>query len=249
MAKPIIETYNLGKKYNIFSPSKKKRKFHLDSVLPFRDKKEVWALRNLDLKVEEGDIMAVMGSNGSGKSTLFRLLSEITDASEGDIMLRGKVTSMIEVGVGFHVELTGRENIYFNGAVLGMSRKETERQFDEIVAFSGVEQYLDVPIKKYSNGMYVKLAFAVASHLRTDILLVDEVLSVSDHAFRQKSISKLKQLAHEGRTIMIVSHDTQVLRSLCKSALHLENGRMVDLGGFESVFSKFNTNKAGEEVL
>lgn len=235
MEKPIIETFDLGKKYRIASPDGKKERrassnHWLKSVIPLHGKEDSWALRNIDLRVEQGDVVAVMGSNGSGKSTLFKLLSEITDPSEGSIVLRGSVASMLEVGVGFHLELTGKENIYLNGTLLGMKTAEINKHFDEIVAFSGVEHYLNVPIKRYSSGMYVRLAFAVASFLRTDILIVDEVLSVSDKLFKEKSIAQMKKMASEGTTIMIASHDTSILKGLCNRAIYLEGGKLAGQG-------------------
>ncbi|MCO6358773.1 ABC transporter ATP-binding protein [Roseivirga pacifica] len=234
MEKPIIETFGLGKKYRISSSDVKngteKSKNWINSVFPFYGKQDSWALRNIDLRVQKGDVVAVMGNNGSGKSTLFKLLSEVTDPSEGSFVLRGTISSMLEVGVGFHLELTGKENIFLNGTLLGMKKTEINKHFDEIVAFSGVEHYLNVPIKKYSSGMYVRLAFAVASFLRTDILLVDEVLSVGDKSFKEKSIARMKEMVSEGTTIMIVSHDTSVLRDLCNRAVYFQNGRMMGEG-------------------
>jgi lipopolysaccharide transport system ATP-binding protein len=234
MGSPIIETFELGKKYRIGRPNQKggsngRPKFwHKPSSL--LKNVDSWALRGVDLQVERGEVMAVMGNNGSGKSTLFKLLSEITDPSEGNFVLRGSISSMLEVGVGFHLELTGKENIFLNGTLLGMKPAEINKHFDEIVDFSGVESYLNVPIKRYSSGMYVRLAFAVASFLRTDILLVDEVLSVGDKSFREKSIARMKRMAEEGTTLMIVSHDTTILQELCKSAIYLEQGKLVGHG-------------------
>ncbi|WP_422008412.1 ABC transporter ATP-binding protein [Roseivirga pacifica] len=234
MERPIIETFGLGKKYRISGSDVKngteKSNNWINSVFPFYGKQDSWALRNIDLRVQKGDVVAIMGNNGSGKSTLFKLLSEVTDPSEGSFVLRGTISSMLEVGVGFHLELTGKENIFLNGTLLGMKKTEINKHFDEIVAFSGVEHYLNVPIKKYSSGMYVRLAFAVASFLRTDILLVDEVLSVGDKSFKEKSIARMKEMASEGTTIMIVSHDTSVLRDLCNRAVYFQNGRMMGEG-------------------
>jgi lipopolysaccharide transport system ATP-binding protein len=235
MEKPIIETFGLGKKYRVSSADVKngateKSNNWIKSAFPFYGKQDSWALRNIDLRIEKGDVVAIMGNNGSGKSTLFKLLSEVTDPSEGSFVLRGTISSMLEVGVGFHLELTGKENIFLNGTLLGMKKVEINKHFDEIVAFSGVEHYLNVPIKKYSSGMYVRLAFAVASFLRTDILLVDEVLSVGDKSFKEKSIARMKEMASEGTTIMIVSHDTSVLTDLCNRAVYFQNGGMVGEG-------------------
>ena len=208
MSKPIIETFDLGKKYQIYSPDNAAVKGglanRLTSSVFSRKKQDVWALRHINIQIEKGDIVAVVGGNGSGKSTLFRLLSQISGPSEGEVILRGSVSCMLEAGVGFHDELSGRENIYLNGTLLGMTRAEIDKQFDDIVSFSEVEDYLNVPVKKYSSGMYVRLAFAVASYLRTDILLIDEVLSVGDESFRRKAIKRMKQMADEGCTILMV---------------------------------------------
>ncbi len=242
MNQPIIETYNLGKKYSIRG-SHHHVEVHLgwlDKIkrqLPFNRNREKWSLRGVNIQVNRGDIVALLGSNGSGKTTLFRLLGEITDPTEGELVLRGTVTCMLEAGVGFHSELTGRENIYLNGTLLGMAREEIEAKFDQIVAFSELEDYLNVPIKKYSSGMYARLAFAVASFLRTDILLVDEVLSVGDESFRQKAIKRMKQMADEGCTIMIVSHDVKILKDICRSAIHIEQGRVIAQGGIERILA------------
>lgn len=239
MSKPIIETYDLGKKYHIHKPDKASEKAsRKGSFVPSffnRKNQDFWALRHLNIQVEQGDIVAITGGNGSGKSTLFRLLSQISGPSEGEIILRGSVSCMLEAGVGFHPELTGKENIYLNGTLLGMPRPEIDRQFDQIVAFSEVERYLNVPIKRYSSGMYVRLAFAVASFLRTDILLVDEVLSVGDESFRKKSIERMKQMAKEGCTILMVSHDKNILKSLCDNAIHIEQGELIAQGSLESI--------------
>ncbi len=239
MGKPIIETFSLGKKYMIRNTQqdlkrKKRERSWVKSAISARYE-DKWAIRDVSFKIEQGDIVAVTGGNGSGKTTLFRLLGEITDPSEGAILLRGSVSCMLEAGVGFHLELSGRENIYLNGTLLGMTRPEIDLKFDEIVAFSEVESYLDVPVKKYSSGMYVRLAFAVASFLRTDILLVDEVLSVGDKSFRKKSIERMKQMADEGCTILMVSHDTNILKSVCKSAIHIERGRFIEQGSLDNI--------------
>lgn len=187
----------------------------------------------------KGDIVALVGKNGSGKTTLFRLLGEITDPTEGEVIIRGKVTCMLEAGVGFHSELTGKENIYLNGALLGMARKEMDSLFDRIVDFSELQSYLNIPIKKYSSGMYVRLAFSVASFLRTDILLLDEVLSLADKAFRYKAFDRIKEMSEKGCTILMVSHDTNILRGLCKSAIHIENGEFINKGTLEDVLAGY----------
>jgi lipopolysaccharide transport system ATP-binding protein len=184
-----------------------------------------WALRELDLSVGEGEVLGVIGRNGAGKSTLLKVLSRITEPSEGRIVLRGRVASLLEVGTGFHPELTGRENVFLNGAILGMRQREIARQFDSIVEFAEIDRFLDTPVKRYSSGMYVRLAFAVAAHLDPDVLLVDEVLAVGDEAFRQRCLGKMRDVAGEGRTVLFVSHDMAAIARLCTTALWLGAGR------------------------
>lgn len=187
---------------------------------------EFWALRNINLEIEEGEIVGIIGRNGAGKSTLLKILSQITAPTEGKIHVNGRMASLLEVGTGFHPELTGRENVYLNGAILGMSRKEVSKKFDEIVAFSEVEEFIDTPVKRYSSGMYVRLAFSVAAHLEPEILIVDEVLAVGDAAFQKKCIGKMDEANSNGRTILIVSHNMPMLSSLCKNALVLADGNV-----------------------
>ncbi len=187
---------------------------------------EFWALKDISFEVGQGEAVAIIGRNGAGKSTLLRVLSRITEPTEGRVRLRGRVASLLEVGTGFHPELTGRENVYLNGAILGMTRLEIKRRFDEIVAFSGVEVFLDTPVKRYSSGMYVRLAFAVAAHLEPEILVVDEVLAVGDAAFQAKCLGKMKDVSHkEGRTVLFVSHNLQAVSTLTKRAVLLKDGR------------------------
>lgn len=189
--------------------------------------KEFWALREVSFDVQPGEVLGIIGRNGAGKSTLLKLLSQITEPSEGEIRIRGKLASLLEVGTGFHPELSGRENIFMNGAILGMSTAEIRSRFDEIVAFAEVEQFLDTPVKRYSSGMYVRLAFAVAAHLETEILIVDEVLAVGDAAFQAKCMAKMGSVARQGgRTVLFVSHNMQAVRSLCSSALMIDHGRL-----------------------
>lgn len=187
---------------------------------------EFWALKDVDFEIKRGDVVGVVGRNGAGKSTLLKILSRITEPSEGHVTIVGRVASLLEVGTGFHPELTGRENIYLNGSILGMSRSETRRKFDEIVSFAETERFLDTPVKRYSSGMYVRLAFAVAAHLEPDILIVDEVLAVGDASFRQKCLGKLSQAASAGRTVIFVSHNLQAVTSLCSTGILLKNGRV-----------------------
>ena len=184
----------------------------------------LWALRDVSLEVAEGDLLALIGRNGAGKSTLLKILARITEPTSGQARIRGRLGSLLEVGTGFHGELTGRENIYLNGAVLGMRRREIERRFDEIVDFSEVERFLDTPLKRYSSGMTVRLAFAVAAHLEPEILLVDEVLAVGDVGFQRKCIGKMSEVASEGRTVVFVSHNMAIIQALCKRGILLERG-------------------------
>jgi lipopolysaccharide transport system ATP-binding protein len=191
---------------------------------------EFWALRNVDLRVGSGERLGIVGHNGAGKSTLLKILSRITEPTTGRVTLRGRVASLLEVGTGFHPELTGRENIFLNGAILGMSRAEIKRKFDEIVAFAEVEKFLDSPVKRYSSGMYVRLAFAVAAHLEPEILIVDEVLAVGDAEFQKKCLGKMQDVAAGGRTVLFVSHNMAAVSSLCKTAMVLEQGRCLSIG-------------------
>jgi lipopolysaccharide transport system ATP-binding protein len=186
---------------------------------------EFWALKNVSFHVKEGEVLGIIGRNGAGKSTLLKVLSRITEPSRGRVLLRGRVASLLEVGTGFHGELTGRENIFLNGAILGMRRSDIKRKFDEIVAFAGVERFLDLPVKRYSSGMYVRLAFSVAAHLECDVLIVDEVLAVGDHEFQKKCLGKMHDVAsQEGRTVLLVSHNLAAINEMAGRALLLESG-------------------------
>jgi lipopolysaccharide transport system ATP-binding protein len=187
---------------------------------------EFWALKDVSFEVGEGDVIGIIGKNGAGKSTLLKILSRITRPTSGRVRIRGRVASLLEVGTGFHAELTGRENIFLNGAILGMKRNEIKRKFDEIVAFAEVEQFLDTPVKRYSSGMYVRLAFAVAAHLDPEILLVDEVLAVGDSEFQKKCLGKMDSVARQGRTVFLVSHNTTTISRLCNSVIVLSQGRV-----------------------
>ena len=186
----------------------------------------IWALRDVSFEVQRGEVVGIIGRNGAGKSTLLKILSRITEPTSGRAVINGRVGSLLEVGTGFHPELTGRENIYLNGAILGMTRTEINKKFDEIVAFSEIEKFLDTPVKRYSSGMYVRLAFAVAAHLETEILLVDEVLAVGDTAFQKKCLGKMEDLAGVGRTVFFVSHNLAIVQALCNRALYLDSGRV-----------------------
>lgn len=187
---------------------------------------EFWALRNIDLEIEQGDRVGIIGVNGAGKSTLLKILSRITAPTSGHAIIRGRVTSLLEVGTGFHPELTGRENIYLNAAILGMGRREIDANFDAIVAFAEVEKFLDTPVKRYSSGMYVRLAFSVAAHLEPEILIVDEVLAVGDAAFQKKCLGKMGEAHAEGRTVLFVSHNMQAVKQLCNRGVVLDSGRV-----------------------
>ena len=200
----------------------------------------VWALRDIDFKVEQGDVVGIIGKNGAGKSTLLKLLSKVTAPTTGTIRARGRIASLLEVGTGFHQEMTGRENIYMNGAILGMTKQEITSKLDEIVAFSGCERYLDTPVKRYSSGMMVRLGFAVAAHLDPEILVVDEVLAVGDAEFQKKAIGKMQDISHgEGRTVLFVSHNMTAVRNLCKSGVLLENGMMKFVGKIEETLNTY----------
>ncbi len=198
-----------------------------------------WALKDVSFEVQPGEVVGIIGRNGAGKSTLLKVLSRIAEPTAGRCEVRGRMASLLEVGTGFHQELTGRENIYMNGSILGMSRKEINRKFDEIVAFSEIEQFLDTPVKRYSSGMYVRLAFAVAAHLEPEILLVDEVLAVGDIGFQQKCLGKMNGLSQSGRTVLFISHNLAALRTLCTRAISLEKGRMVAEGTVENCVATY----------
>jgi lipopolysaccharide transport system ATP-binding protein len=206
---------------------------------------DLWAIKDVAFDVRPGEVVGVVGRNGAGKSTLLKLMSRITAPTQGEILLRGRVGSLLEVGTGFHPELTGRENVYLNGSILGMSRKEIARKFDEIVAFAEVERFLDTPVKRYSSGMYVRLAFAVAAHLEPEVLLVDEVLAVGDMAFQQKCLGKMGQVSRQGRTILFVSHNMTAVKSLCTRAVLIEGGRLAADGAVDGVVERYLTGGLG----
>ena len=204
---------------------------------PFRrmEKETFWALKDVSFDVKKGDVLGIIGRNGAGKSTLLKILSQITEPSKGEVNLYGRVASLLEVGTGFHPELTGRENIYLNGAILGMRKSEIDRQFDAMVDFAGTEQFLDTPVKRYSSGMYVRLAFAVAAHLNPEILLVDEVLSVGDAEFQKKCLGKMGEVATGGRTVLFVSHNMGAVASLCRTGMFLRSGQVARIGPMQEV--------------
>jgi lipopolysaccharide transport system ATP-binding protein len=200
----------------------------------------IWALKDINFEVQQGDVLGFIGRNGAGKSTLLKIISRIILPTTGSIKGKGRIASLLEVGTGFHPELTGRENIFLNGQILGMKKSEIQLVFDEIVDFSGVEQFIDTPVKRYSSGMYVRLAFAVAAHLNPEILIVDEVLAVGDANFQKKCLGKMKQVStQEGRTVLFVSHNMQALRSLCKKAICIDHGMLVDQGDSKKVITNY----------
>jgi lipopolysaccharide transport system ATP-binding protein len=249
MTKPAIRVVDLGKEYHIGlkrSSGRTLRETIVDAVIgPFRRTAKLlrgeatgatehgaihWALRDVSFEITQGDVIGVIGKNGAGKSTLLKILSRITEPSRGFAQIRGRVGSLLEVGTGFHGELTGRENIYLNGAILGMRKTEIVRKFDEIVAFAEIDKFLDTPVKHYSSGMYMRLAFAVAAHLEPEILLVDEVLSVGDVAFQKKCLGKMNQVRQSGRTVLFVSHNMATIENLCSRTIVLQDGKIAFVG-------------------
>jgi lipopolysaccharide transport system ATP-binding protein len=206
---------------------------------PVPDATEFWALRDVSFDVHENEVTGIIGRNGAGKSTLLKIVSEISEPTEGEVRLRGRVSSLLEVGVGFHPELTGRENVFLNGAILGMTRAEIKRKFAEIVAFAEVEQFIDTPVKRFSSGMYVRLAFAVAAHLEPAVLIVDEVLAVGDIAFQRKCLGKMEEISKQGRAVLVVTHNMSIVTQLCGTVVWLDKGRVVEAGETRSVVSKY----------
>lgn len=203
------------------------------------DSKYVWALRDINFEVKRGEVLGIVGKNGAGKSTLLKLLSRVTGPTSGEIKIKGRTASLLEVGTGFHLELSGRENIYLNGAILGMTKAEIDSKYDEIVEFSGVERYIDTPVKRYSSGMTVRLAFAVAAHLEPEILIVDEVLAVGDFDFQQKCLGKMKEVSGQGRTVLFVSHNLSAVRDLCTRAILIEKGELKFEGSTMDVIDQY----------
>ncbi len=213
------------------------------------DSDYVWALKDIDFKVEQGDVVGIIGKNGAGKSTLLKLLSRVTNPTTGTIRARGRIASLLEVGTGFHPELTGRENIYMNGSIMGMNKAEITRKLDEIVDFSGCERYIDTPVKRYSSGMTVRLGFAIAAHLDPEILVVDEVLAVGDAEFQKKAIGKMQDVSKgEGRTVLFVSHNMASIRQLCKTGVLLENGKLRSTGKINSIVDEYLEINSFKEV-
>jgi len=249
MSETVIKVQNLSKRYNLGELHSQTNSFR-DKVTGFfkqdgrPEKREtIWALKDVSFEVKKGEILGIIGRNGAGKSTLLKILSRITKPTRGKVLINGSVSSLLEVGTGFHPELTGLENIYLNSAILGMRKTEIDRKLDEIVDFAEIEKFIDTPVKRYSSGMYVRLAFAVAAHLEPDILLVDEVLAVGDLAFQKKCIGKMGDVAMEGRTVLFVSHNMNAIRRLCGSAIWLDNGRIVKRGATDEVVGDYEQSQ------
>lgn len=220
----------------------RKKLFSKETTSYTSTENDIWALKNINFEIYKGEVIGLVGKNGSGKSTLLKILSRVVLPTQGKIKGIGKTSSLLEVGTGFHAELTGRENIYLNGQILGLSKNQVDERFDQIVEFSEIEQFIDTPVKRYSSGMYVRLAFAVAAHLQSDILIVDEVLAVGDGEFQQKCIEKMRSIAHdEGRTVLFVSHNLQILKKLCTRLLFLSKGELITEGKPVDVINQYIT--------
>src|SRR5256886_1654027 len=260
---PIIQVEGLGKRYSL-RHNRPERYTTLRDVIADKAKRlfrpngggsklqtpgserpsqeDFWALRDVSFEVKQGEVVGIIGRNGAGKSTLLKILSRITDPTEGKVILGGRVASLLEVGTGFHPELTGRENIYLNGAILGMSKAEIKKKFDEIVAFAETEKFLDTPVKRYSSGMYVRLAFAVAAHLEPEILVIDEVLAVGDAEFQKKCLGKMKEVSRGGRTVLFVSHNLAAVSAMCGRGLVLDQGAIAFDGNATDAIARYNSS-------
>lgn len=254
MPNPIIQAEQVSKRYQLGLIGGASLYHTLGDALKGlvkrgrREKNEFWALKDLSFSINEGEVVGIVGRNGAGKSTLLKVLSRITPPTRGRIELNGRVGSLLEVGTGFHPELTGRENIFLNGSILGMSHDEIRRKFDEIVDFSGVERFLDTPVKRYSSGMYVRLAFSVAAHLEPEILVIDEVLAVGDTEFQKKCLGRMNSAAKSGRTILFVSHNMAAVKQLCTRGFYLQDGAMVFDGPINEVVDRYlDQNRASEK--
>ena len=266
MSETVIKVENLGKSYIIHHEQHEKYKTLRDVIvngvkaktknlfkrndLPKNTEEEFWALQNVNFEIKQGDRIGIIGRNGAGKSTLLKMLSRISEPTTGRITIAGRVASLLEVGTGFHPELTGHENIFLNGAILGMSREEIKRKFDDIVAFAEIEKFLDTPVKRYSSGMYVRLAFAVAAHLESEILIVDEVLAVGDSDFQKKCLGKMEEVSKgQGRTVLLVSHNIAAIKALCDKGILLENGKIKASGEIDHVVESYLTHKDAQGTL
>lgn len=267
MSDIVIQAEKLGKKYLIGHEAQSERYTALRDIIARNAKgiarsaramldgrqliqgdsiEEFWALRNVNFEIKRGDVVGIIGRNGAGKSTLLKVLSRITEPSAGRVEIRGRVVSLLEVGTGFHPELSGRENIYLNGAILGMARAEIKAKFDEIIAFAEIEKFLDTPVKRYSSGMYVRLAFAVAAHLESEILIVDEVLAVGDAAFQKKCLGKMSEVAGNGRTVLFVSHNMGAIAKLCRSGIHMKLGTSTFFENVDDALACYNSSMQSE---
>lgn len=268
MSDAIVTVENLGKKYRIRHQAGRRKYVALRDVIaqklkaPFRlfgnqesgdgdrpaGSEDFWALKDVSFEIKRGDVVGIVGRNGAGKSTLLKILSRITEPTTGRVKLYGNVASLLEVGTGFHAELTGRENIFLNGAILGMTNAEIRKKFDEIVAFAEVEKFLDTPVKHYSSGMYVRLAFAVAAHLEPEILIVDEVLAVGDAGFQKRCLGKMQEVSKgEGRTVLFVSHNMAAVQALCSKAIYLQAGSVNAIGDVDQIVKEYQTNLGNEK--
>jgi lipopolysaccharide transport system ATP-binding protein len=264
--KPIIRVDNLWKRYRIgttdaayvtfretltsaalVSARGIRARLRGESVRPVPGPEPFWALKGVDFQIGPGEVVGLIGCNGAGKSTLLKVLSRVTEPTRGSVSLYGRVGGLLEVGTGFHAELTGRENVYLNGAILGMKRREIDRKFDEIVAFAGVEQFLETPVKRYSNGMFVRLAFAVASHLDPEVLIIDEVLSVGDAAYQKKCLNRIRAVAQTGKTVLLVTHHLQLCTDVCTRAIHLRDGAIIADGDVDHVVSDYLVELRGDQ--
>ena len=255
MSHYALRVNKLWKEYRVSQPENARGTFYellSRSIVPWRRPPgppaaddRFWALRDVDFEVQPGEVMGIIGRNGAGKSTLLKILSRITAPTRGRIEIRGRLASLLEVGTGFHPELSGRENIYLNGAILGMRREEVARKFDEIVDFAEIDKFIDMPVKRYSSGMYVRLAFAVAAHLEADVLIVDEVLAVGDAQFQQRCLGKMQEVSSGGRTVLLVSHNMAAISRLCGRALLLAHGEVVALGAVAAVSTRYLTADSG----
>ena len=262
MSDSIIKVSNLSKRYRIGAVEKGYKTLReaiiegitapvrnlsrLRSLTTFKDEQEedvIWALRDISFEVKEGEVLGIIGRNGAGKTTILKILSRITEPTSGFAEISGRISSLLEVGTGFHPELTGRENVFLNGAILGMRKRETEQKFEDIVSFAEVSKFIDTPLKRYSSGMQVRLAFSIAAHLEPEILLVDEVLAVGDIAFQQKCLGRMGEVAKGGRTIIFVSHNMGAIRSLCDRVIWLDNGEIVKMGNTDEIVSDYQENQ------
>ena len=261
MSNAVISVEGLSKCYRLWSETRptsladrlrmsvERTRQRLSGERPEPLRREIWALRDASFEVPQGEVLGVIGPNGAGKSTLLSILARITEPSGGQAVIRGRVSSLLEVGTGFHPELSGRDNVFLNGAVLGMTRAETQAKFDEIVEFSGIEEFIDVPVKRFSSGMYVRLAFAVAAHLDPEVLLLDEVLAVGDRAFQTKCIQRISEMTQSGRTVLFVSHDLTAVQRLCKRVIFVNHGTLVFDGPADAAIERYVSDVESAHTL